>query len=175
MQQGTSPNIRSCADDDTFAKHNKSTRSRPSGVDPRLCQKCRNTSGFLENSVEFGLAKGPVKPISQANAEANRKVIINTNFNFPKKGELEVLMDKSMHVNESFSLSVVYQNFENEINGKADSAPGGCGVILETQIESPDKSQLGNINISIIHKNTSAEEDDEPPRKKSAQEEQVSF
>ena len=70
----------------------------------------------MENATEIQKNKTQSK---QDSSDPKRKVVINAGFNFPKKGELEVLMDKSIHVNESFSLSVVYQNFENEINGKS--------------------------------------------------------
>ena len=52
-----------------------------------------------------------------SNPYKSGKLIINTNFAFPKK-DIEILKDKSFQANESFSLSVVYQNFETEGTGK---------------------------------------------------------
>ena len=87
----------------------------------QYCKKCKNRSGFSsridspinENQVNNYFQQDP----QSANQDKNRKVIINAEFNFPKKGELEVLMDKSIHENKSISFSFVYQNFENEISG----------------------------------------------------------
>jgi hypothetical protein len=88
----------------------------------QFCKNCRKRCSFSDkiDSPDYDLQEKNYfkNEMQSTNQEKNRKVIINAGINFPNKGELEVLMDKSIHVNESISLSVVYQNFENEINGK---------------------------------------------------------
>jgi hypothetical protein len=87
----------------------------------QYCKKCQNRSGFssridsptYENQINNYFQHDP----QSTNSDKNRKVIINAEFNFPKKGELEVLMDNSINESKSISFSVVYQKFENEING----------------------------------------------------------
>lgn len=115
------PNILSCADNDNFLNE-KSSKINPKYDDfTQYCKKCQNQSQFssridspkYEKQIDNYFQQGP----QSAYLDKNRKVIINAEFNFPKKGELEVLMDKSMHENKSISFSVIYQKFENEIKG----------------------------------------------------------
>lgn len=113
------PNILSCAGDKNHSPEEDAFQFPKSPGEHMFCQKClQSKDAWSPNEFHAKSAK----PTNYAktgliaknsNPYKNQKIIINTNINFPKKAEAEAFKE-SFPQNESFSLSVVYQNFEDQ-------------------------------------------------------------
>jgi hypothetical protein len=117
------PNFLSCAGDQNQQTEVDAFENQNTIDESKYCEKClkskdiwTNQEATEKNIKSLNYQKSNL--ISKnSNPYKNQKIIINADFNFPKKNEHEMSKDGPPH-NESFSLSVIYQNFDNENSSK---------------------------------------------------------
>lgn len=83
----------------------------------RICQNCQNKNQFWSKSITTDDQSKNNFNGKSSNPYKSEQLIINTNFTTSNK-EIKIMKDNSYQNNESFSLSVVYKNFETEEKGK---------------------------------------------------------